>query len=108
MTDELPPASTRRSRLWQAAEKRHVPLQAILAAVAIVVLVYLAGKVAYRLRGVILLLVVAGFISLLLNPLVLLLQRWLHRRGLIHRVEAVGGLGAELSGLFPCSTQDKA
>ncbi len=82
MTDELPRASTRRARLWQAAEIRRVPLQAILAAVAIVVLVYLTGKVVDRLRGVILLLVVAGFISLLLNPLVLLLQRVLRRRGL--------------------------
>ncbi|MGO8961843.1 MAG: AI-2E family transporter [Streptosporangiaceae bacterium] len=82
MTDELPPASTRRARLWQAADKRRVPLQAILATVAIVVLVYLAGKVMDRLRGVILLLVVAGFVALLLNPLVVLLQRALRRRGL--------------------------
>jgi predicted PurR-regulated permease PerM len=82
MTDELRPASTRRARLWQAAGKRHVPLQAILAAVAAVVLVYLAGKVVDRLRGVILLLVVAGFIALLLNPLVVVLQRPLRRRGL--------------------------
>ncbi len=82
MTDELRAASTRRARLWHAAEKRHVPLQAILAAVAAVVLVYLAGKVVDRLRGVILLLVVAGFIALLLNPLVVVLQRPLRRRGL--------------------------
>ncbi len=80
MTDASPPA-TRRARLWLAAEKRHIPLQAILAAVAIVVLVYLAGKVVDRLRGVILLLVVAGFIALLLNPLVIVLQRPLRRRG---------------------------
>jgi predicted PurR-regulated permease PerM len=82
MTEEIRPASTRRTRLWQAAAKRHVPLQAILAAVAVVVLVYLAGKVVDRLRGVIVLLVVAGFIALLLNPLVLVLQRALRRRGL--------------------------
>ncbi len=82
MTEEWRLASTRRARLWQAAAKRHVPLQAILAAVAVVVLVYLAGKVVDRLRGVILLLVVAGFIALLLNPLVVVLQRPLRRRGL--------------------------
>jgi predicted PurR-regulated permease PerM len=82
MTDESRRASTRRARLWQAAAKRHVPLQAILAAVAVVVLVYLAGKVVDRLRGVILLLVVAGFVALLLNPLVVVLQRPLRRRGL--------------------------
>ena len=81
MTEESRHPATRRARLWQAAKKRHVPLQAILAAVAVVVLVYLAGKVVDRLRGVIVLLVVAGFIALLLNPLVVVLQRPLRRRG---------------------------
>jgi len=60
----------------------HVPLRAILATVAVVVVVYLAGKILDRLRDVILLLVVSGFISLLLNPLVVALQRWLGRRGI--------------------------
>jgi len=59
-----------------------VPLRAILVAVAVVVLVYVAAKVVDRLRGVLLLLVVAGFIALLLNPLVVALQRWLGRRGI--------------------------
>jgi len=59
-----------------------VPLQAILVTVAVVVLVYLSGKIIDRLRGVILLLVVAGFIALLLNPLVIALQRWVGRRGI--------------------------
>ncbi len=60
----------------------HVPLRAILATVAVVVVVYLAGKIVDRLRDVILLLVVAGFIALLLNPLVVTLHRWLGRRGI--------------------------
>jgi predicted PurR-regulated permease PerM len=77
----VPPDSTRRARLWRAAESRRVPLPAILTTIAVVVLVYLGGKVIDRLRGVILLLVVAGFIALLLNPLVVLLQRALKRRG---------------------------
>jgi predicted PurR-regulated permease PerM len=81
VSSELPPAQTRRARLWRAAEARNVPLRAILVTVAVVVLTYLAGKVIDRLRGVILLLVVAGFIALLLNPLVITLQRWLRRRG---------------------------
>ena len=59
-----------------------MPLQAILVTVAVVVLAYLSGKVIDRLRGVILLLVVAGFIALLLNPLVIALQRWVRRRGI--------------------------
>jgi predicted PurR-regulated permease PerM len=78
---ESPSAQTRRARLWLAAEARRVPLRAILVTVAVVILAYLAGKIIDRLRGVILLLVVAGFVALLLNPLVVALQRWLGRRG---------------------------
>jgi predicted PurR-regulated permease PerM len=80
MTSELPPP-TRRARLWSAAEARNVPLRAILVTVGVVVIAFLAGKLIDRLRGVILLLVVAGFIALLLNPLVVVLQGWLRRRG---------------------------
>ena len=78
----MPPAQTRRARLWLAAESSKVPLRAILVTVGVVVLAYLAGRIVDRLRGVILLLVVAGFIALLLNPLVVILQRWLGRRGI--------------------------
>lgn len=77
----MPPAPTRRARLWRAAESSSVPLRAILVAVAVVVLAFLAARIIDRLRGVILLLVVAGFVALLLNPLVVVLQRWLGRRG---------------------------
>jgi predicted PurR-regulated permease PerM len=77
-----PEFTTRRARLWHAAESRHIPLRAILAAVGVVVVVYLAAQLIDRLRGVLLLLVVAGFIALLLNPLVVVLQRVLRRRGL--------------------------
>ena len=73
---------------------RHVPLRAILVTVAVVVLVYLAGKVIDRLRSVILLLVVAGFIALLLNPLVLILQRWLVRRGIAVTVVTLAAVAA--------------
>ena len=79
MLDEKPPA-TRRARLWKTAEANHVPLRAILVAVAVVVATYLAGKLVYRLRDVILLIVVAGFVALILNPLVLAVQRWVVRR----------------------------
>jgi predicted PurR-regulated permease PerM len=77
-----PPVTTRRARLWHAAEARKIPLRAILAAVGVVVVVYLAAQLIDRLRAVILLLVVAGFIALLLNPLVIALQRLVRRRGL--------------------------
>jgi predicted PurR-regulated permease PerM len=81
--DESPPPVTRRARLWEAAEDRHIPLRAILATVAVVAATYLAGKLIYRLRDVLLIILVAGFIALILNPLVLALQNWrVRRRGL--------------------------
>jgi predicted PurR-regulated permease PerM len=82
VTSELPSSPTRRARLWRAAESRNIPLRAILVTVAVVVVAFLAGKIIDRLRGVIILLVVAGFIALLLNPLVVALGRWLGRRGI--------------------------
>jgi predicted PurR-regulated permease PerM len=72
----------RHGRLRDAAARRGVPLATILVTVAVVVLVYLAGKLAYRIRDVLLMIAVAGFISLILNPLVVALQRWgIRRRG---------------------------
>ena len=65
-----------------AAESRSIPLRAILATVGVVVVVYLAAKVLYHIREVLLLIVVAGFIALILNPLVVKLQDWgIRRRG---------------------------
>jgi predicted PurR-regulated permease PerM len=83
VVDDRPPADdSRRARLWAAAESRGVPLRTILAAVVIVAVAYLVGKLIYRLRDVILLVVVAGFVALILNPLVVALQRWrIRRRG---------------------------
>jgi len=75
-------AQVRRARLRAAAAARGIPLATILVAVAVVVLTYLAGKLAYRLRDVILMVVVAGFLALILNPLVVGLQRRrIRRRG---------------------------
>jgi predicted PurR-regulated permease PerM len=82
MSSGTPSSPTRRARLWHAAEARNVPLRAILATVGVVVLAFLAGKIIDRLRGVILLLVVAGFVTLLLNPLVAAFHRWVGRRGI--------------------------
>jgi len=56
----------------------------------VVALAYLAGKLLYRLRDVILLMVVGGFIALILNPLVVYLQRWrIRRRGWAVAVVAI-------------------
>ena len=93
MQDDSPPVETRLARLWAAAEARHIPLRAILVTVAVVAATWTAGKFVYRLRDVILLIVVAGFIAMILNPLVLVFQRWLlPRRGAAVAVVAVLGL----------------
>jgi predicted PurR-regulated permease PerM len=97
-TDPSPARTTRRERLFTAAEARSVPLRAILTFVGVVVATYLAAKVVYRVREVILLLVVSGFIALLLNPIVTALQRLVGRRGIavtlvtLLTVLAFGGL----------------
>src|SRR3984957_2628517 len=80
--DTATPEHVRHGRLRDAAARRGVPLATILVTVAVVVLTYLAGKLAYRIRDVLLMIAVAGFVSLILNPLVVALQRWgIRRRG---------------------------
>jgi len=86
----------RHGRLRDAAAKRGVPLATILVTVAVVVLTYLAGKLAYRIRDVLLMIAVAGFLSLILNPLVVALQRWRIRR----RGWAVAFVAAWIAGVF--------
>ena len=57
------------------------------------VAVFLLGKVLYRLRDIVLIMVVAGFIALLLNPFVVALQRWkIPRRGFAVTVVTLLGL----------------
>ncbi len=73
---------TRRSMLFKRAEANNVPLKTILTTTLVIVVVYFAGKLLYRLRDILLLMLVGGFIALLLNPIVNFLQRWkLRRRG---------------------------
>ena len=80
--DVPPQPQGRLARLWKAAEVRHVPLRTIVTTVAIVAATYLAGKLIYRLRDIVVLLLVAGFVTVLLNPIVNLVQRRLvPRRG---------------------------
>jgi predicted PurR-regulated permease PerM len=82
MADELPQPDTRRARLWKAAAIRGIPLRTILVTVAVVAVAFLLGKLIYRLRDVLLLILVAGFVALILNPVVVALQRWrIKRRG---------------------------
>jgi predicted PurR-regulated permease PerM len=78
--EDLSPLKYRMRRLWHGADARRVPLRTIIAAVVVVGGAYLAGKLVYRLRDVFLLFLVSGFIALLLNPVVALLQRYVVRR----------------------------
>jgi predicted PurR-regulated permease PerM len=71
---------SRWTRILRWADFRVVPLRTILVTVGIVVVVYLAGQLLYRLRDVVLLIVVGSFVALVLNPQVVALQRWTIRR----------------------------
>ena len=73
-------AGYRLGRLWAAAEVRKVPLRTIIAAIVAVALFFLAGKLVYRLRDVLLLLLVAGFLALILNPVVGVIERYVVKR----------------------------
>ena len=75
--------ASRWARIQKWADFRVVPLRTILVAVGVVVVVYLTGQLLYRLRDVVLLIVVGSFVALVLNPAVVALQRWkIRRRGL--------------------------
>ena len=77
---EQPPRG-RLARLFEAADRRHVPLRTILVTAGVVVAAYLAGQLIYRLRDIVLLMLVAGFTAMLLNPAVTQVQRRVPRRG---------------------------
>jgi len=77
-----PVGTGRLARLFAAADRRHVPLRTILVTVGVVVATYLAGKLLYLLRDIVLLMLVAGFVAMLLNPAVAKVQRRVPRRGL--------------------------
>lgn len=90
------PGATRRDRLFEGASARGVPLAAILTVALVAVAVYVGALVVYRLRQIILLVLVAAFVALLLNPIVVVLQRFgrlgLRRRGVAVAVTTVGAL----------------
>src|SRR5215469_1855671 len=90
--DRSPP-SARWTRLRGAAESRGIPLWTILTTVAVVAAIYLGGKLLYRLRDVLLLLAVSGFVAMILNPLVVALQRRIApRRGVAVAIVAASAL----------------
>src|SRR5271169_457016 len=81
MSCEQPPRG-RLARLFEAADRRHVPLRTILVTAGVVVATYLAGKLIYLLRDLVLLMLVAGFTAMLLNPAVAKVQRRIPRHSL--------------------------
>lgn len=87
------PVSARWTRLQEAAESFGIPLSTIITAVAVVVAVYLSGKLIYHLRDLLTLLTASGFIALILNPLVAALQRRIvPRRGAAVAIVTVSAL----------------
>ncbi len=91
--DDRVPPNSRRTRLWAAAGSRGIPLSTILTSIGAVAAASLVAIVIYRLRDLILLFFVAGFVTLILNPLVVTLQNWrIRRRGLAVAVVTLWGL----------------
>ena len=81
----LPPTpprpASRTEEVRALAAARGVPLAAILTTCGVVVAIYLAGKLAYQMRNVLMMIAVAGFLAVILNPLVSGVQRYIRRRG---------------------------
>ena len=80
MSYQQPPRG-RLARLFEAADRHHVPLRTILVTAGVVIATYLAGKLMYLLRDIVLLMLVAGFVAILLSPAVAKVQRRVPRRG---------------------------
>jgi predicted PurR-regulated permease PerM len=69
------------ARVFRRADANNVPLRTILVTVFTVAGVYLGALVLYRLRVLVMLVLVGSFVALLLNPGVNRLERWGFRRG---------------------------
>jgi predicted PurR-regulated permease PerM len=81
---------SRRSRILERADSKNVPIRTILVAVGTVAAVYVAGAILFRLRYLLMLMMVGAFVALILNPMVAMLQRWkIRRRGAAVAVVAV-------------------
>ena len=79
-TEPLEVTASRRQMMLRHADAQQVPVRAILFTVAVVAGVFILGQVMYRLRTILLIGILSGFIALLLNPLVVMLQNWKVRR----------------------------
>jgi predicted PurR-regulated permease PerM len=99
---EVGPEAPRRDRMFAAASAKGVPLRTILTVDAVVIATWVAYRLLGRLREVILWILIAAFISLVLNPSVNFLQRHRLRRGTAVGVVMFGALVffVALLGLF--------
>ncbi len=75
VADDIESSRSRTSRLLDLATARSVPIRTILVVDAVVVCTVILGWLVIQLREIILMVVVAGFLAILLNPFVHLLQR---------------------------------
>ncbi len=81
---------SRRARILKRADASNVPLRTIFVTVGTVAAVYVLGMLLYRLRYLLMLVLVGAFVALILNPVVAMLQRWkLPRRGFAVAVVAL-------------------
>ena len=82
MSDEDTSRESVTRRWMRAADVDRVPVRTILTVAGVVVALYLGALVLYRLRALVMLLLLGGFLALLLNPLVVFFQtHGLRRRG---------------------------
>lgn len=73
---------SRRARMFEHAALHDVPLRTIFATVITVVAVYATSKLLYRLRDLLMLMLVGSFLALILNPMVVVAQHLrIRRRG---------------------------
>ena len=78
--EDAGPDAPRRDRLFAAFANKGVPLRTILTVDAVVIVTWVLFRLIGRLRDVILWILIAAFISLVLNPAVVALQRWRLKR----------------------------
>lgn len=96
MPSPEPAPRTRRARLRMTANDTGVPLPTILVTVGVVAGTILIGLLAYELRTILLLIAVAGFLALVLNPFVLVLSHRGVPRGVAISLVVVLGAAAFL------------
>ena len=90
---DRPSGGTRWTLLRGAAESRGIPLRTIIAVISLAAVIYVGAKVLYRLRDIVILLAVSGFIAVILNPLVVMLQRRIApRRSVAVAIVTVSGV----------------